>query len=122
VKTASQNVAHLANTYREAASSMADLAENNAGAGIGESLTSVSKNLSSLNATYELQLKGSQAHLEATNKFYEGLTDLMKNLNDSVEDTRKYRQEMATLSSNLSALNTVYGNMLSAMNMRPAHA
>jgi hypothetical protein len=50
--------------------------------------------------------------------FYEGLSDLMKNLNDSVEDTRKYKQEIATLSSNLNALNTIYGNMLTAMNFK----
>jgi hypothetical protein len=42
----------------------------------------------------------------------------MQNLHASVEDTKKYRQEMATLSTNLTALNTVYGNMLSAMNVR----
>jgi gliding motility-associated protein GldL len=120
VKNASKNVSHLADTYKEAADSMADLAQSNAsGAAIGESLNNVSKNLSALNATYELQLQGSQHHLEATNKFYEGLSELMKNLHDSVDDTKKYRQEMATLSNNLSALNTVYGNMLSAMNVRP---
>jgi gliding motility-associated protein GldL len=120
VKTASKNVSELADTYKSAADSMASLAESNdAGASIGDSLNKVSKNLSSLNATYELQLQGSQAQLEATNKFYGGLSELMKNLNDSVEDTKKYRQEMATLSSNLTALNTIYGNMLSAMNVRP---
>lgn len=120
VKTASQNVSHLAETYKDAADSMADLAQSNtSGAAIGESLNNVSKNLAALNATYELQLQGSQHHLEATNKFYEGLADLMKNLHDSVDDTKKYRQEMATLSNNLTALNTVYGNMLSAMNVRP---
>jgi len=121
VKTASKNVSTLADTYRAAADSMSDLAESNsASINIGESLTKVSTNLASLNATYELQLAGSKSHLEATNKFYDGLADLMQNLHDSVEDTRKYRQEMATLSSNLTALNTVYGNMLSAMNVRQA--
>lgn len=120
VKNASKNVSHLADTYSKAASSMEDLASSNdAGYSIGESLNKVSKNLSALNATYELQLQGSQTHLEATNKFYDGLADLMKNLHDSVDDTKKYRQEMSTLSSNLTALNTVYGNMLSAMNVRP---
>jgi gliding motility-associated protein GldL len=119
VKEASKNVSHLAETYSKAADSMANLAETNvAGASIGDSLNKVSKNLTSLNATYELQLQGSQSHLEATNKFYEGLSELMKNLHDSVDDTKKYRQEMATLSSNLTALNTIYGNMLSAMNVK----
>jgi gliding motility-associated protein GldL len=117
VKQASQNVSTLADTYKNAAKSMEDLANSNdAGYSIGESLNKVSKNLSALNATYELQLQGSRDHLDATNKFYDGLHDLMKNLNDSVEDTRKYRQEMGTLSNNLTALNTIYGNMLSAMN------
>jgi hypothetical protein len=44
----------------------------------------------------------------------------MKNLNDSVDDTKKYRQEMSSLSTNLTALNTIYGNMLSAMNYTKA--
>lgn len=117
VKTASKNVSHLADTYSRAASSISSLAESNdAGSSIGESLNSVSKNLSALNATYELQLQGSRGHLEATEKFYGGLSDLMKNLHDSVEDTKKYRQEMSQLSTNLTALNTIYGNMLGAMN------
>jgi gliding motility-associated protein GldL len=117
VKSASKNVGHLAETYIKAADAMANLAESNdAGASIGTSLNSVSKNLSALNATYELQLQGSRTHLEATEKFYGGLGELMKNLHDSVDDTKKYRQEMSTLSSNLTALNGIYGNMLGAMN------
>lgn len=117
VKNASQNVSTLADTYHKAAKSMEDLANSNdAGYSIGESLNKVSKNLSALNATYELQLQGSRDHLDATNKFYDGLADMMKNLHDSVEDTKKYRAEMSNLSTNLSALNTIYGNMLSAMN------
>ena len=117
VQSASKNVSHLADTYSKAAASISSLAESNdAGASIGESLTSVSKNLGALNATYELQLQGSRTHLEATEKFYGGLGELMKNLHDSVDDTKKYRQEMATLSTNLTALNSIYGNMLGAMN------
>jgi gliding motility-associated protein GldL len=117
VKSASKNVSHLADTYSKAAESISSLAESNdAGHSIGESLNSVSKNLSALNATYELQLQGSRGHLEATEKFYGGLNELMKNLHDSVDDTKKYRQEMSQLSNNLTALNTIYGNMLSAMN------
>lgn len=120
VKNASKNVNQLSDTYSKAANSIASLAEGNeAGASISESMSKVSKNLSALNATYELQLQGNQTHLEATSKFYDGLSELMKNLHDSVDDTKKYRQEMATLSSNLTALNTIYGNMLSAMNMKP---
>jgi gliding motility-associated protein GldL len=120
MKSASKSVSHLSETYKEAADVMENLAQSNAaGTSIGESLNSVSKNLADLNATYELQLQGSRKQVEATNRFYDGLSELMANLSDSVEDTKKYRQEMATLSTNLSALNNVYGNMLSAMNVRP---
>ncbi|HWY10805.1 MAG TPA: gliding motility protein GldL [Bacteroidia bacterium] len=116
VKSASKSVTDLAGTYRNAASTMESLASaNDAGTSIGESLNKVSKNLGALNATYELQLQGSKEHLDATNKFYDGLNDLMKNLHDSVDDTKIYRQEMSKLSSNLTSLNQIYGNMLSAM-------
>ena len=117
VKNASNSVSDLADTYKKAANTMADLASSNdAGHSIGESLNAVSKNLSALNATYELQLQGSKTHLDATSKFYDGLHELMKNLHDSVDDTKKYRAEMSQLSTNLTALNTIYGNMLGAMN------
>ena len=56
VKSASKNVAHLADTYSKAADSISSLAESNdAGSSIGQSLNSVSNNLSAFNATYELQ-------------------------------------------------------------------
>ena len=32
-------------------------------------------------------------------------------------DTRKYKETMSELTTNLASLNTVYGNMLSAMNV-----
>jgi gliding motility-associated protein GldL len=119
VKKASSNVSHLSDTYSKAAESISSLAQaNDAGVSIGESMNMVSKNLSALNATYELQLQSSRTNLEATSKFYDGLGELMRNLNDSIDDTKKYREEMASLSNNLTALNTVYGNMLSAMNVR----
>ena len=117
VKSASQKISTLADTYSKAADSMVSLASSyDQSSSISDSLGKVSSNLTALNATYELQLQSSRDNLEATSKFYGGLSDLMKNLNDSVDDTKKYRQEMATLSTNLTALNGIYGNMLSAMN------
>jgi hypothetical protein len=60
-------------------------------------------------------LKGSSSHLEATEKFQAQVTEMMKNLSDSAEDTRLYKENMAMLSKNLTDLNNVYGNMLKAM-------
>jgi hypothetical protein len=55
----------------------------------------------------------------ATNsKFYGGINELMSNLNSSLDETKKYKEEVSTLAKNLSQLNTIYGNMLSAMTIR----
>ena len=52
-----------------------------------------------------------------TDEVFAGIEKMMSHLNDSVDDTEKYKQNIAKLSKNLSSLNTVYGNMLSAMNV-----
>ena len=85
------------------------------GASFGEQLQKVSQNLSALNNVYEMQLKGSSQHLEATEKFQSQVTEMMQNLSESVEDTKLYKENMAMLSRNLTDLNSVYGNMLKAM-------
>lgn len=119
VKAAAKNVTNLSDSYSKAAESMTSLAmTRDDSANFGEQLGKVSKNLSSLNASFELQLQNSDEHLKATSKFYDSLGDLMKNLHDSVDDTKKYKSEIASLSTNLSALNGIYGNMLSAMNYK----
>ena len=113
---ASSKVASLSDAYTEASNSIAALTEaQDGGEALGNSMKNVSNNLSALNNVYELQLKGSSAHLEATEKFQGQVTDMMKNLADSVEDTRLYKENMSMLSQNLTDLNGVYGNMLKAM-------
>ena len=116
VRSAAKNVNTLSDSYTKASESLSGLSlTSNDSANFGEQINKVSKNLSALNASYELQLQGSNEHLKTTSKFYDGLTDLMKNLNDSVEDTKKYKEQIAQLSTNLESLNTIYGNMLTAM-------
>jgi gliding motility-associated protein GldL len=116
VKSAAKNVSTLSDSYSKAAESLMGLTVNNDdSASFGDQIVKVSKNLSALNASYELQLQGSTEHLKATSKFYSGLEDLLQNLNDSVDDTKKYKDQIAQLSVNLESLNTVYGNMLNAM-------
>jgi gliding motility-associated protein GldL len=118
IKKASQSVEGLSETYVRATESLTGLSMTNEdGATYGEQLQKVSKNLSELNSVYELQLRGAQQHTQATSRFYDGIESLMTNLQDSVNDTKKYKEEMSQLTSNLTSLNTVYGNMLTAMNI-----
>ena len=82
-----------------------------------EQVQQVSKNLAQLNAIYELELQDTNSHLKTMNKFYGSLSSAMDNLNDSLEDTQKYKSEIAGLAKNLTNLNQIYGNMLTAMSM-----
>jgi gliding motility-associated protein GldL len=82
----------------------------------GEQLSIMTKNLTALNAVYELQLQGTNEHLESAKKLFSGMEEIMENMANSVNDVKKYREEVSKLGNNLSAMNTIYGNMLSAMN------
>jgi gliding motility-associated protein GldL len=119
VSKASQSVSDLSNSYTKAAQAADQLASSSDDVRVyKDQVTSAGKNLAALNAVYELQLQDSNEHLKQTSKFYEGINDLMSNLNSSLDDTKKYRNEVAMLAKNLSQLNTVYGNMLSAMTLK----
>jgi DNA repair exonuclease SbcCD ATPase subunit len=113
----------LAGSYSKAAQSLDNMATSNSETYVQaqtykDQLTKVASNLSALNASYELQLQGSQEHLGDTGRLYQGIKELLQNLNSSIDDTKKYKAEMENLSGNLSALNTIYGNMLTALNYK----
>jgi gliding motility-associated protein GldL len=80
-------------------------------------LQKISTNLSALNALYELHLQGSNEQLESTDKVNETLNRLTAQLNESIEKTSEFKQEVEAFSKNIAALNKVYGNMLTAMNI-----
>lgn len=73
-----------------------------------EQLMTASKNMESLNALYAVQLENTSSQVEMQNTF-------MEKLGSSVGDTEKLASEVSSLVQNISNLNNVYGNMLSAM-------
>ena len=78
----------------------------------------LTKNLSSLNTIYELELQESNNHLKAMNQFYGKLAQASAAMNNTAEDAVKAKDQIAALAVNLTKLNSVYGNMLSAMQGR----
>jgi len=119
LKDASQKVSTLSDSYAKASESLVGLTENvDAGRNAGVSLQKMSTNLTALNEMYELQLMSSREKLEAANQMFEGMGEMMTNLRNSVDDTKRYKENIAELSDNLSKLNTVYGNMLNVMTVR----
>ena len=67
------------------------------------------KNMNALNSLYELQLQTSNHQMEATTLF-------LQNLQSSVDDSKRFQEQVSGLADNLEQLNKVYGNMLTAMN------
>ena len=78
----------------------------------------LTKNLSSLNTIYELELQDTNNHLKAMNAFYSNLVQASETMQGSVVDAKKTQEQITLLAKNLGNLNTVYGNMLSAMQGR----
>ena len=73
-------------------------------------VTSAAKNLESINSLYAEQIKSSTEQTEATRQ-------MAANMTYSLTEAQQMQEELAVLSKNLNALNGVYGNMLSAMNL-----
>lgn len=117
LKTASAGFDSLNGAFSKATAQLAELGESSgASKAYHEQVNSLAKNLSALNAVYELELQDSSAHLKSMNKFYQNLALTMNNFNESLEDSRQFKDEVGKLAKNLSSLNAIYGNMLSAMN------
>jgi DNA repair ATPase RecN len=108
----------LGDAYEKAAVAVEQItASTNTDSNYTEQLNKVSTNLAALNNVYEMQVKGANENLNVSNEVYSGINEMMTNLHSSLDDTRKYKDTMAQLTENLESLNTVYGNMLSAMNV-----
>jgi DNA repair ATPase RecN len=113
----SEKANQLGSAYEKAAASVEEItASSSSDSNYGEQLDKVSSNLSALNNVYEMQIKGATDNMKANEQMFTGINELMSNLHSSLDDTRKYKDTMAELTNNLESLNTVYGNMLSAMN------
>ncbi len=83
-----------------------------------EQMTALNKNLTSLNAIYELELQEGNNHLKAMNQFYGQLTKASAAMANSADDAIKAKDQIAALAGNLGKLNQLYGNMLTAMQGR----
>lgn len=119
LKQATKSVDELTAAYSTASNSLSEIAASSTDSKMyHEQVQTLAKNLSSLNAMYELELQDSNNHLKTLNKFYGNVSETMQNFSDSLNDARAFKEEVGKLSKNLASLNAVYGNMLSAMTVK----
>ncbi|MDR2084804.1 MAG: gliding motility protein GldL [Bacteroidales bacterium] len=104
----------------------------------GEKTDDLSENLSSLNTAYEAQIRRTneqfqaladrmtqvfEMQLQKTNEqnaaneaIHNSMSKFIESMHSAVEYNEKYQKESAKLAENLSELNEVYANMLTALN------
>ena len=122
--TKQQNLDEATNTLLSSYKGIADnmLAAEDKTKSFAEKANELSKNLGSINTSYELQLKGIQAQaaaIEAQSGKINAVTAEFEKLHTAVSASSKnmdaYKQMTDQLAKNVSDLNNVYGNMLNAI-------
>lgn len=116
--TYNQTAAQVASTYQQLAEAMKvnGTIITDGSTGYKEQLERLNKNMAALNAAHELHLKETNERLKEAEKLYQGVDGMVKKLNYTVEETEKFKLAVEKLNSNISALNSIYGNMLTAIN------
>ncbi|GLR19238.1 GldL-related protein [Portibacter lacus] len=90
--------------------------------GMLDELQSMSKSLGALKSLQEVDFSETSEQLKSMHNFYSRMNEAMATLNDTVEDTKMYKEQMVSLNRNLTSLNSVYGNVLSAFSAPAARS
>lgn len=99
----------------ENATQMADI--SNAVAATNDYAKAMKKATETVGAL-EVQLQSSMIVAETNNKLNKTMSEYLEKVNASATSTEALNHQIADLSKRMTALNTVYGNMLSAMNVK----
>ncbi|MBI2968245.1 MAG: gliding motility protein GldL [Bacteroidetes bacterium] len=84
-----------------------------------ENIQQLSEKINSLNSIYLDEAEQARQRTGSIKKYYDSLGEILGNLSASAEGTKRYRDEIQALGENLASLNTIYGNMLTAMSFSP---
>jgi gliding motility-associated protein GldL len=115
-REAASAIGNVANAYTTAAAAVSSFSSaSESTKDFHVQMQGMTKNLASLNAIYELELQDTNNHLKAMNSFYSNLQNASSAMSGSIEDAKKTQEQISLLAKNLSNLNAIYGNMLSAM-------
>ena len=119
MEQATRTINNFANNYIKASEQMnASLNKLDFNALNTDTLKKVATSMQSLNSIYELQLQSMEQTSNASSKLAATMNSYMDNLSNSANNTNELNKQLNQLSSRLSALNNVYGGMLSAMNIK----
>lgn len=116
---ATKSIADFSNAYVQTNQKLSDsLGKLDFSALDANTIKRVANSMQSLNSIYELQLQGAEQTSAASKKLTETMNKYMDNLNASSQNAGQLNAQLTQLSQRLTALNNVYGGMLSAMNIK----
>lgn len=84
-------------------------------AATGAQLQGLGKNIEALTTAHELQVKEMQKSMQQSQKLGSGVEEMLQKIEQTIKESQQYSQSVSKLNDNVSKLNTIYGNMLSAM-------
>lgn len=117
MKSASQSFHKFNNAFEKAANELDSIGTSKIDtATYNDQIQALGSKLASLNALYEKELLESSTAFKSMTDHYANIAKTLASLNDSSEETQLFKEQVNQLNKNLATLNTVYGNMLSAMN------
>jgi gliding motility-associated protein GldL len=116
INSVTESVVKINESYQRSADSLASLSESSATTKeyFGQMKTA-SLHLASLNSVYEMEINNTNRHSEALGKYQATISKTIQNLVDAETATIQLKDGFEKLNKHLSTLNTVYGNMLTAM-------
>jgi gliding motility-associated protein GldL len=116
VKSAAKTLADMNVSYGKTAAALTEMSSASTDAkAYHTQIQTVTKNLSALNAVYEMELQDANSHVKTLNKFYSNMSTAMAGITEAGKETEAFKNELAKLNQNVSSLNKIYGGMLSAM-------
>ncbi len=123
VKAAASSAKQLAETYAKSSALISKSVEaldfgSIDGLAYNKQLQQIATNLAQLNSVYELQLQGSTKASETAEKMQQSMNVYLDKINQTAANAAQFNDQLTELSTRMSALNKVYGNMLSAMTVK----
>jgi len=116
VQTASKTLASMNDSYAQTATALMAMSSASQDAQAYQvQIQAVTKNLSALNAVYELELQDTADQKKTRADFYKNMSIAMSSFTEVGTETQAFKEEMVKLNQNVSALSKIYGGMLTAI-------
>ena len=103
-------------SYKTVAESMANVASD--AEGYMKEMQGITKNLSAINASYEMQVKSISSQAEIVESVNANLNKIGSAMQAASAQTEQFKEQATKLTQQVSSLNNVYGNMLNAFGAR----